>query len=76
MNNTTTAIYFANISDLMTKTAKCKVYIQLSNGYFIPAKKKDLTTLASTMNRSGDKFCGQITFMPHNNDVQIKLQNN
>lgn len=64
---------FANVSDLMTKTSNHKIYIELSNGYFIPVAKKDVKRVAKSMDKNEDKFCGQITFMTGQNAVQVKL---
>lgn len=64
---------FANVSDLITKTANKKIYIELSNGYFIPVTKTDVKKIAKTMETNEDKFCGQITFLSGQSAVQIKL---
>lgn len=64
---------FANVSDLMTKTANSKIYIELSNGYFIPVTKTDVKRIARSMEKNEDKFCGQITFLTGQNAVQVKL---
>lgn len=64
---------FANVSDLFTKTANHKIYIELSNGYFIPVKKSDVKKVANSMQKNEEKFCGIITYMTGQSAVQVKL---
>lgn len=51
---------FANFSDLRKQTAGQKIYIELSNGYYIPIQKSQLKPVADAMAKNEDKFCGEI----------------
>ena len=64
---------FANVSDLLTKIVNCKIYIELSNGYFIPVTKSDVKKVAKSMDKNEDKFCGQITYITGQRSVQVKI---
>lgn len=49
---------FANYSDLMRKARNKKIFIELSNGYYIPVQKNRLKMVADSMVKNDDKFCG------------------
>lgn len=53
---------FSNYSDLLKKAANKKIYISLSNGWYLPVTKKDLQHLNTRMTEKADehKFCGNI----------------
>lgn len=75
-NNSTMFKTFANWSDLIKKCSGYKIYIELSNKYFIPVAKNDLKKVSDSMNRNEDKFCGKITFASGGHKyVQISIQN-
>ncbi len=76
MENQETTVFksFVNISDLMAKTANYKIYIELSNGYFIPATKSNIKKVAVSMKRNNEELIGYITFLSGGKKgVQVRL---
>lgn len=50
---------FANYSHLMKIARSKKIFIELSNGYYIPVQKNRLKLVADSMIKNDDKFCGE-----------------
>lgn len=57
---TTTFTTFQTVSDLIVATRGLKLYIQLSNNYFIPVSKKDLQKLVKAMKLEGSSFIAEV----------------
>lgn len=65
---------FANWTHLMRLTIGHKIYVELSNGYFVPVVKSHLKRVADAAAKNDDKFCGNIVFLEGNKkQVQITL---
>lgn len=51
---------FSNYTDLDKQTRGKAIYIELSNGYYMPVKKNQIKRVADRMTANDDKFCGDI----------------
>jgi hypothetical protein len=63
---------FSTFSELISKTTNQRIYIELSNGYYVSVTKMQLKRTASGMANNDDKFCGEI--FEHSKDcVKVSL---
>lgn len=65
---------FANYSDLRKRAANKRIYVELSNGYFVPVTKQAVKLVADSMQENDVKFCGQIVQVNSERKfIQIKI---
>lgn len=64
--------HFENYSELIKLAGKKKLYVELSNRYFIPVNKSSLKVLSDGMKKNNHPFSGVVIYQ-RETSFQIRL---